>query len=186
MKDEEKDIELDTEGLDDSVVEEEHLGDKVKSLKDKLRQAEDKAKEYLDSWQRAQADFLNIRKRDEEAKQEFVRFAHTDILTQLMPVLDSLTLAVQHPNTKAELGTGQAAAIESIYRQLMQILRQNGLEESNPVGEVFDPRFHESIGHKDVDKEEDDHKILEVMQKGYILHGKIIRPAKVTIGNFNQ
>jgi molecular chaperone GrpE len=175
-KKEEDDIELDTEDVDDSVVAEEHQGDVIKKLKDKLKGAEEKAKEYLDSWQRAQADFLNIRKRDEEAKTEFLKFAHSDLLTQLMPVLDSLTLAVQHGSKECE----------AVYKQLMQILKQNGLEESNPVGEMFDPRFHESIGTVDTEEKGDDHKILEVMQKGYILHGKIIRPAKVKIGQINN
>jgi molecular chaperone GrpE len=171
------DISIDSESdLDDSVLAEEHAGDTVKKLKDKLKAAEEKAKEYLDSWQRAQADFLNLRKRDEEAKVEFLKFAHSDLLSQLMPVLDSFTLASAHGNKELEV----------IHKQLMQVLKQNGLEEQNPVGETFDPRLHESVGVVEVEDKKDDHKILEVMQKGYILHGKIIRPAKVKIGSFNQ
>lgn len=164
MNDEEKDIELDKEGIDDSVLEEEHMGDKVKKLKEKLKEAEAKAKEYLDGWQRAQADFVNLRKKDEEARVEFLKFASADLMIQLMPVLDSLHLAGGHA--------------EVIYKQLLQILKQNGLEESNPIGETFDPRQHEAIGAK----AGEENKILEVQQKGYILHGKIIRPAKVVIG----
>lgn len=172
MNDEEKDIELDKEDIDDSVIAEEHAGDQVKKLKEKVRAAEDKAKEYLDGWQRAQADFVNIRKRDEEAKLEFLKFAKSDLIEQLMPVLDSLSLAGGHA--------------EVIYKQLLQILKQNGLEEMNPVGEQFDPRLHESIGSIETEKKDEDHKILDVMQKGYILQGKIIRPAKVRIGEYDN
>lgn len=167
----EDDIQFDKENLDDSVLAEEHQGDQVKRLKEKLKAAEDKAKEYLDGWQRAQADFVNIRKRDEEAKQEFLKFAKADIILQLMPVLDSLELAGEHAGP--------------VRKQLLQILKQNGLEELDPKGEVFDPRLHEAVGSVKTEDKNEDHKILEVMQKGYILSGKIIRPAKVRIGEWN-
>lgn len=176
MNDEEKDIELDREGIDDSVIAEEHALESVAKLKGKLKEAEGKAKEYLDGWQRAQAEFVNIRKRDDEAKAEFLKFAKGDLIEQMMPVLDSFELSLPHGNKELEV----------VYRQLLSILKANGLEEDNPIGLPFDPRRHESIGTVQTDKEEEDHKILEVMQKGYILQGKIIRPAKVKIGEFNQ
>lgn len=168
---EEKDISIEKDGdLDNSVLAEEHAGERVKKLKEKLKECEQKAKEYLDNWQRAQADFVNMRKRDEEAKMEFLKFANAELMLQLVPVLDSLNLASSHA--------------EPIYKQLMQILRQNGLEEDNPTGERFDPRKHEAVGSMETSKKDEDHKILEVIQKGYILSGKIIRPAKVRIGEF--
>ena len=68
----------------------------------------------------------------------------------------------------------------------MQVMCQRGLEESNPLGEKFNPKLHESIGSLPAEKKEDDHKILEVIQKGYIMHGKIIRPARVKIGEYKQ
>src|SRR3989344_4930973 len=173
MKEEENDIVPDPEPeqarygaghLDDSVVAEEHAGEQVKKLKEKLKEAEAKAKEYLDGWQRAQADFVNLRKRDEEAKKEFIKFVSEKLIGELVPVLDSLSLSGSHG--------------EVVYKQLLHILKQNGLGEINPIGETFDPREHEAISTK----EGEENKILEVVQKGYILHGKIIRPAKVKIG----
>jgi molecular chaperone GrpE len=176
MNDEEKDIELDQEGIDDSVIAEEHALESVAKLKGKLKEAEGKAKEYLDGWQRAQADFVNIRKRDEEAKSEFMKFAKGDLIEQMMPVLDSFELSLPHGNKELEV----------VYRQLLSILKANGLEEENPIGQEFDPRRHESIGMVATDKKDEENKILEVMQKGYILQGKIIRPAKVKIGELKS
>lgn len=172
----EEDIKLDQEGIDDSVIAEEHAQDSVKKLKEKLKVAEEKAKEYLDSWQRAQADFANIRRRDEEAKAEFLKFANAGLIEKFFPVLDSLALSLPHGNKELEV----------IYKQFLAVLRSSGLEEVDPVGETFDPKLHEAIGVIHTDKEEEDHKILEVVQKGYILSGKIIRPAKVRIGEFNK
>jgi molecular chaperone GrpE len=154
-----------------------------KKLREKLKTAEAKAKEYLDSWQRAQADFVNLRKRDEEAKQEFVKFANADFVEDLLPVLDSFSLALSHPSTSS----GQVAKdIEPVYNQLMQVLKGRGLEELNSLGQTFDPKEHEAVGTISTDKSDEDHKILEVMQKGYILSGKIIRPAKVKIGEYKK
>ena len=100
----------------------------------------------------------------------------TYLLNQFIPVLDSFSLALSH---------GQKE-VEPIYKQFLQILKQNGLEESNPLGETFDPRSHEAVGTVETEKESEDHKILEVIQKGYILTGKIIRPAKVKIGEYKN
>ncbi len=176
MKDEELDIELDKEGIDDSVITEEHAQDSVKKLKEKLKESEAKAKEYLDSWQRAQADFANIRRRDEEAKMEFLKFANASMIEKLIPILDSLELSLPHGNKELEV----------IYKQFLAVLRSSGLEEVDPKGEIFDPKLHEAIGVIETEKEAEDHQILEVMQKGYILSGKIIRPAKVRIGEYKQ
>jgi len=162
--------------LDDSVVMEENIGDAVKKLKEKLKGAEEKAREYLDSLQRAKADFVNMRKRDEKAKQEFVKFAKADILSELMPLLDALELAVSHSSK-------DVLPIQSL---MLKTLKQHGLEEIDPKGEMFDPNFHEAVGMMEVEERSDDHKILEVLSKGYILSGKVIRPAKVKIGQWQK
>jgi molecular chaperone GrpE len=173
----EQDITLDTEeGIDDSVLAEEAQGDTIKKLKEKLKISEAKAKENLDNWQRAQAEFMNLRKRDEEAKVEFIKFAKSDTLAELIPVLDSMNAAIAH---------GQKD-IEPIYGQLMQILKTHGLEELDPEGEIFDPSKHEAIGMIPTDLKENNHKIMNVFQKGYSLNGKIIRPAKVQVGEFAE
>jgi molecular chaperone GrpE len=178
MADTNEDIVFDDsgEGLDDSVVAEEHQGETIKKLRERLKAAEEKAKEYLGELQRSKADFVNMRKRDEEAKQEFVKFAKSDVLSELIPVLDGFDQAMSHG----------IEGVEPLYRLLMKTLSQHGLEESNPVGETFNPMYHEAIGTIKTDREEEDHKILEVLSKGYILSGKVIRPAKVRIGEFNS
>ena len=109
-------------------------------------------------------------------KADFLKFANSNLVIQLMPVLDSFELSLPHGNKELEV----------IYKQLLAILKVNDLTQDFPVGEKFDPRFHESIGTVPVENKEDDHKILEVIQKGYILSGKIIRPAKVKIGEYNK
>jgi molecular chaperone GrpE len=174
MNEEQDDIELSEEGLDDSVLAEEHQGDAVKKLREKLKIAEAKAKEHLDSWQRAQADFINLRKRDEEGKVEFLKFANARLIEELIPVLDALNSAMSHGEK----------SVEPIRSLFLKTLKQNGLEELDPIGEVFDPSKHEAISMKEAIEKAEDHKVLEVFQKGYSLNGRVVRPAKVRVGEY--
>lgn len=175
MDEKDDDIKIEESDLDDSVVAEEHAQDTVKKLREKLKEAETKAKEYLDGWQRAQADFTNLRRRDEEAKIEFIKYANLSLVTELIPVLDSLNMALVHGNKD----------VKPVYDQLYSVLKQQGLEEINPLDEIFDPKYHETVGAIQADNSEQNNKILEVIQKGYKLIGKIIRPAKVKIGEYH-
>lgn len=177
MNDEHNEISLDEETeIDDSVLAEEAQGDAIKKLKTKLKDAEAKAKENLDNWQRAQAEFMNVRKRDEEAKNEFMKFAKADTISQIIPVLDSFTMAIKQGHED----------LKPIYNQLFAILKQNGLEELDPVGEVFDPAKHEALSMVPTDNEKEDHAVMEVLNKGYVLNGNIIRPAKVRVGELQK
>jgi molecular chaperone GrpE len=182
MSDQEDDISIDTEdeSLDDSVLAEEAQGDTIKKLREKLKAAEGKAREYLDGWQRAQADFANMRKRDEEEKRNFAKFANARFVEELIPVVDALDLAVTHGDPAKD---GASNGVEQTLNLFLKVLKQNGVEVINPIGETFNPEYHEAVAMVEVETNEDDHKILEVMQKGYILQGKIIRAAKVKIGN---
>lgn len=145
-----------------------------KRLREKLKRAETKAKEHLDGWQRAQADFVNLRRRDEEAKGEFVKFANLGLIQELIPVLDSFSAAL-------------AQGLEDLrppYLQLLSVLKSAGLEEIDPSGSEFNPQEHEAITTAQTKKKEEDHMVLEVLQKGYKLNGKLVRPAKVKVGEF--
>lgn len=76
--------------------------------------------------------------------------------------------------------------MEPVYLQLLSVLKANGLEEIEAEGEEFNPQFHEAIAMVETNKKEEDHKVLEVFQKGYTLSDKVIRPAKVKIGEYKQ
>src|SRR3989344_1901030 len=163
---------------EDIVIEDDldsvNYAEKEKKLREKIKQAETKAKEYLDGWQRSQADFANLRRRDEEAKLEFIKFANQGLIEELIPVLDSFNISLSLDRKD----------LEPIYNQLVAILKVKGLEELDPVGKTFNPHEHEALGMISTEKKEQYHLVLEVMQKGYKLNGKVIRPAKVKVGEF--
>lgn len=162
------------EDLDDSVVAEEYQGDVVKKLREKVKTAEEKAREYLTGWQKERAEIANARRRDEEAKQEFMKFAKATLVEELIPVLDSFNIALSHGHE----------GLEPLYNQLFSVLKAQGLEELDSRGGDFNPREHEALQMVPTQDKGEDHKVLEVLQKGYKLHGKVIRPAKVKVGEF--
>ena len=125
----------------------------AKRLKEKLKAAEEKAKEYLDNWQRAQADFINLRKKDEDEMKDRRTQAEAAFIKELLPVIDSLE--------KAGPGNKETDAILS---QVLSILKRLGVSVINPVGEQFDPKLHEAIETQDTDLEERDHMVANVMQ----------------------
>ncbi len=142
-----------------------------KRLKEKLKTAEEKAKEYLDNWQRAQADFVNLRKRDEEELKHSRLFAEASLIRELLPIVDSLEKAVEAGNKESE----------AILSQFMSVLKRLGVLSIEPLGELFDPNLHEAIKTEPTDKKELDHHISSVFQKGFSLNGKVLRPARVSV-----
>lgn len=171
---------------EEDVVTDENLQEKIKKLGEKLKETEAEKQKYLDSWQRAQADFVNIRKRDEESKKEFLKFANENLVSELLPVADSFTMAFANKEAWEKIDKNWRAGVEYIYSQLLAVLKEHGLEEFNPLGESLDPMRHEAIENVPVGDRNKDHTVVEVIQKGYVLNGKIVRPAKVKVGQFSD
>ena len=186
MKDERDDITLDEEtGIDDSVLAEESQGETIKKLRDKLKAAEEAKLVTLTNWQKDKADFVNARKRDEERQQEVVKFANSDLVRELIPVLDAFELALKNKESWDALPKEWRIGMESIYTNLFGALEHHGVSKIGEIGEPFDPSLHEAIGMVSVEQK-DDHTVQEVFQPGFSLHGKIIRPAKVKVGQYTE
>ncbi len=180
MTEEDNEIEIDStgEGLDDSVVAEESQAEAIKKLREKLKAAEAKVQEYLDSWQRAQAEFVNQRKRDEEHLQEKQALAASRIIESMLPALDSLEIAVNHARGN---NLEWVSDLEPVYSQIKSVLEKEGLEEVGREGDAFDPRLHEALKMEPTEDKSRDHHIALVIQKGFALYGKMVRPAKVSV-----
>jgi len=128
---------------------------------------------------RTQADFVNYRRRNEEDKANFVRHATSDIIEQLIPVMDNFALMAKH--VPAELATNSwAQGVQAVERQLEQILLTNGLERIETEGKPFDPNLHEAVGEVQ-EKGVEPGAIVTEEAPGYMLGGKLVRPAKVLV-----
>lgn len=172
MADEKEEIEIVTEEEEGNLPD---LQKKVKKLKEDWKNCEAERKEYLEGWQRAKADYLNYRKDEGKRFQEMAIFVTAGLIQEVLPVLDSFNLALNH-NLAPETEKG----VLLIRSQLEDILKKRGWEQIKvEPGEDFNPELHESIGEIESDLTEG--KVAEEIQKGYLFQGKVLRPARVKI-----
>lgn len=156
----------------------------IKKLRQRIKELEEKNQEYLTGWQKERADGINLRKRLEEEKREFAKFAKEDIATELMQVLDSFESAFKNKEAWEKVDKNWRQGVEYIHTQLINVLSNHGISVINPLGEKFDPQRDEAIENAAVGDEKDDGKIIEVVSIGYKLHDKIIRAPKVKVGEY--
>lgn len=150
----------------------------LEKLKKKLKACEEEKKEYLEGWQKARADLVNLRKQDEQELQRVRKFASEEIVTELISVIDSFDMAFSNKESWESVSAEWRKGVEYIYNQLTNTLETYGLEDITPKNEIFNPQKHEAVEIV----EGKDNIVVEVIQKGYELNGKIIRTAKVKVG----
>lgn len=129
--------------------------------------------------QRTQADFVNYRRRNEEDKATFVQLATSDLIEQLLPVMDNFALAAKHVPVELT-GNAWVQGIQAVEKQFEQILLTNGLERVETEGRPFDPNLHEAVGELH-QKGAKPGAVISEETPGYMLGGKLIRPAKVVV-----
>jgi len=162
-----KDVEQEVAGVAD-----------IEALKQALSEEKAKAEANLANWQRAQADFINYKRRAEQEKEELSKFANYLLMLNLLPILDDLERAFTSIPSKLA-GLTWVDGIKLIERKLQASLEAQGLSEIKAMGEPFDPNLHEAAMHG----KGKEGIIIEELQKGYKLHDRIIRPAMVVVGN---
>lgn len=151
-------------------------GEAAPSLEALLRAAELNAAEHHDAWLRAKAEADNIRKRAQEDIAKAHRFGIEKFAADLLAVKDSLEAALATENATPENLRG---GVELTLRQLEAAFEKQSILEINPVGEKFDPHRHQAISMLPSDKEPN--TVINVLQKGYLLHDRVVRPALVTV-----
>ena len=148
----------------------------AQDLQAKLAEAEAKVAENLDGWQRAVAEFQNYKKRVERDREADQATMKGDLVRKILPILDDLERALQTRPAEDAWFSG----IELIERKLRSILEVEGVTRMEAVGAVFDPNFHEAISQEPVDGAESG-RVVAVVQNGYMLGERVIRPAQVKI-----
>lgn len=152
--------------------------DALDALQRDLEAMEAKAKEHWDQFLRAQADLENLRKRAERDLENAHKYALERFAGELLPVKDSLELGL---DAAGDAGDGKIReGTELTLRMLTQVLEKFGIQEVNPVGERFDPERHQAMTAQAAD-DCPPNTVLAVMQKGYLLNDRLLRPAMVTV-----
>lgn len=141
-----------------------------------LEKAEAAAQEHREAWLRAKADAENIRKRSLSDVANAHKYALENIAGELVPVRDSLEAALASPNATLE---ALRSGVELTLKQLTAAFDKNSIREINPLGQKFDPHKHQSINSVESDAEPN--TVVSVLQKGYSLNERVLRPALVSI-----
>jgi molecular chaperone GrpE len=153
------------------------LPNDVDRLKELLEDERAKAQTYMQNWQRAAADFQNYKRRVEEERSEVARFANAALVINLLPLIDDLDRALH--NVDAHLaGLTWVDGIRLIQRKFQAVLDMTGVEEIQADGQSFDPSLHEAVSQGPGEE----NKVIAVVQKGYKLGDRVIRPAMVVVG----
>lgn len=139
-------------------------------------QLEVQAAENLDGWQRAQAEFINYKNRVQRDQEMMRALMKGDILKRVLPVLDDLERALRN----LPAGDPWSNGLELVVRKFQSILEAEGLVRIPAEGQPFDPNYHEAISHEPVEGVESGH-VIEVMQNGYMLGDRVVRPAMVRV-----
>jgi molecular chaperone GrpE len=191
MSDEEK--EKTTPEAEDDVVEfefnedgEEDLKKTLKKLRADLKQAKAEKEEYLNGWQKERADFANYKKEEDSRKMLFSEALRERILSRFLTVLDSFNMAFANKEAWEKVDPNWRKGVEYIYSQMNDVFGEYGVIPVGVVGETFDPNMHESIDMVVTNKKEDDHKVSEVIQKGYKLGERVMRPARVNVYEYKE
>ncbi|PIR24444.1 nucleotide exchange factor GrpE [Candidatus Campbellbacteria bacterium CG11_big_fil_rev_8_21_14_0_20_44_21] len=177
-----KDKSVGTEAFADDVsveaeeAEESSFGGNISKLRERLKKCVAEKQEYLAGWQRAKADFINYKKAEDERFLGVSNLAKEAFVGEILPVLDSF-----HLSRESEAWDN---GLRQVNKQLLSILEKNGLEIISPEGRDFDPNLHEAVEMVEGEEEALDGKVFDVIQKGYKLNGRLVRPARVRVKIF--
>ena len=134
---------------------------------EELEKCQKQGQEYLDNWKRERADFINYKKDEAKRVEEFVKFANEDLVLETIEILDDLELAVKELKNMG---------LEQIIQKFNELFKKYGVEKIKVEGEKFDPLLYEAVEMKDNNGDR-----IEEVRSGYMMHGKVIRPARVGI-----
>ena len=153
---------------------------KDKSKDGKLKEAQCLADEFKDKYLRAHAELDNARKRLIKEKEEYVRFANENLLSQILYVVDNFDRALGHMNGTEKVES-ILEGIKMIQRQFYSLLEQNGVKRIEALGKKFDPAAHEAIEHIETGEDKEG-VVMEEIQAGYMLNNRLLRPVAVKVG----
>ncbi len=149
----------------------------ARSLEEQLAKAKEDAQKYLGSWQRAEADFQNYKRRVEQERDDTRRFASAALIINILPILDDLERALASVDTRLA-GLTWFDGLRLIHRKLQLILENAGVTVIEAEGRQFDPHEHEAVTHT----EGEEGRVIAEVQRGYKLYDRVLRPAMVVVG----
>jgi molecular chaperone GrpE len=176
------------EGSDDlEFVETDAMGDelkdkaKLKKLREELKATQNEVRDSLTALQRSRADYVNLKKELDEVRDSVKSKTTEKVIMEFLPVIDSFDMAMANTDAWNAVDANWRVGVEYIYNQFKTTLENHNVLAIDSVNVEFDPNLHEPMKTEDTDDAELDHKIRQIIQKGYKMGDKVIRPARVVV-----
>jgi|JI102314A1RNA_FD_contig_111_179329_length_4243_multi_4_in_0_out_0_3 molecular chaperone GrpE len=163
-----------------SHMEYKELLTKLNETEEKLNSSHAAIEDYKNQLLRNQAELDNIRKRTEKDIQNFYKYGLEKFVMELLPVIDSLERGMSIEVGENEFARQVHAGLEMTLKLLLDVLNKSGVSPVNPLGEAFDPAFHQAVSTQE-NASAEPNSVLQVLQKGYLLNDRLMRPALVVV-----
>ncbi len=158
-----------------------NLDKKIKKLRKDLESCEKQKEEYLNGWKRERADFLNYKKEEAEKLKRITECNIENLILKILPIIDNFDFACKIIPEKEKKENEFIKGFLQIKSYFEKILEDEGVKEINCIEEIFDPFCHEAIEVRDVGDESESGTVIEIIEKGYKIKDKLLRPAKVIV-----
>ena len=162
------------------------IKDVNKKLREEIKKLQKEKEEYLTGWQRAKADYVNLKKELDSLHISSSIIVKERIVTNLLPALDSFDMAFANKESWEKVDQNWRRGVEYIYSQFLSGLADSGIEKIDKVGVTFNPNLHHSMEVVPTDDKSKDHTIEKIIQVGYKIGERIIRPARVNIYEYKN
>ena len=168
---------------DIEIVDEDAKGDaKVEKLKKKLEIYRQEKEEYLKGWQRAKADYINLDRSSAEREARAASSAEERVFREILDLSDSLERAFSENVPDSPWARG----IKNTHERLKSIFKKHEIREIEALGKPFDPNLHEVLELVEVFEKDKDDRVIEILQKGYMIKDRLLRPARVKVANYKE
>jgi len=157
----------------------EEKADEVTKLKEEIEKYQAEAKQNYDRYLRAIAEMENMKKRVAREREEYIKFAALSLIKKLLPIIDNLDRALNMSKESSDYEV-LFKGVEMISDSLHDLIKKEGVEGIEAVGKPFDPQYHEPLAVED-SSEHPENTVIEELQKGYLMHGRVIRPSLVKV-----
>jgi molecular chaperone GrpE len=162
------------------------LNKTLKKLRADLKQVKKERVEYLTGWQKERADFANYKKQEEDRKTMLSESMRERILSRFLSVMDSFNMAFANKTAWEKVDENWRKGVEYIHSQMNTVFEEYGVKEIGKEGEIFDPNIHESLEMIETTEKDQNHNIAQVIQKGYKIGDRVLRPARVNVFEFKE
>jgi molecular chaperone GrpE len=169
----------DTQDMGDAEANETMPADDPETLRAELDSANRRAEEMSEAFLRARADFANYKRRNEEERESLRSVMNTDLLTRLLPIVDNFERAI-HASSQTQDYEKLVGGVNAVYRQIQELLAREGVTPIEAEGEPFDPNLHNAVLREET-TDYPENSVIEELQKGYVLNGKVLRPTLVKV-----